>query len=267
MGKQKEDTGATSVSMDTSKKSSSSATPSEATFREEKYGLRPRTLIKRLQQERTPEVPKKQQRSKSRPAPLSKYRRKTANARERHRMREINNAFESLRKALPEDYETRVSNTMTKISTLKLAVQYIQALSRVLSEASDTNFYSLESSRTPEGGAKQHYESQVTPALVSNPLPGIPSQQSCFLQSTVSLSSSSSSFASFSSSSSSTSCRGSLSSSSDLEEFLSDDSALLEDSLDVFHDIKPLPGPDPFELLLNEGKENLIFSADFCTFK
>lgn len=38
---------------------------------------------------------------KQKPASLSKYRRKTANARERSRMREINLAFETLRKAVP----------------------------------------------------------------------------------------------------------------------------------------------------------------------
>ena len=38
---------------------------------------------------------------KAKPPPLSKYRRKTANARERNRMREINEAFISLQNAIP----------------------------------------------------------------------------------------------------------------------------------------------------------------------
>ena len=108
----------------------------------DKYGLRPRTLIKRLQHDKPKEkIHKKTPRPKSRPAPLSKYRRKTANARERHRMKEINNAFESLRKALPDVVETTSQNAMTKITTLRLAVRYIEALSNVLEAGPDSEYY------------------------------------------------------------------------------------------------------------------------------
>lgn len=73
----------------------------------EKYSLRPRSIAKRLEveqklkqhvQQQVKRVPK----PKQKPAPLSKYRRKTANARERSRMKEINQAFETLRKAIPQ---------------------------------------------------------------------------------------------------------------------------------------------------------------------
>ncbi|KAL7639416.1 UNVERIFIED_CONTAM: hypothetical protein RMT77_009917 [Armadillidium vulgare] len=166
-------------------------------------------------------------------------------------MKEINNAFESLRKALPDACETRITNTMTKISTLKLAVQYIQALSRVLDDASDNHhYYSLETSSPVSSKIKSHYGQNVD-AGTEETESGV---QSCFLQSSNSLSNSSSL------------SRSSLSSASDLEEFLSDDSALLEDNLDVFNDIQPLPGPDPFELLMEQSRENL-FASDFCTFK
>lgn len=62
---------------------------------------------------------------------LSKYRRRTANARERHRMKEINAAFKTLREVLPRPSKMKDAN-LTKITTLRLAVDYIQALDDLL---------------------------------------------------------------------------------------------------------------------------------------
>ncbi|XP_075232433.1 uncharacterized protein LOC142330852 [Lycorma delicatula] len=74
-------------------------------------------------------------RQKQKPPPLSKYRRKTANARERSRMREINEAFESLRRAIPHlTQENNHNEKMTKITTLRLAMKYIAALTQVLQD-------------------------------------------------------------------------------------------------------------------------------------
>jgi bHLH factor len=91
----------------------------------EKYSLRPRSIAKRLEVEQKLKlvvvstgggktgggghggVRQRMQRTpkpKQKPAPLSKYRRKTANARERSRMKEINQAFETLRKAIPQNH-------------------------------------------------------------------------------------------------------------------------------------------------------------------
>ncbi|XP_061392995.1 helix-loop-helix protein delilah [Musca vetustissima] len=74
--------------------------------------------------------------SKIKAAPLSKYRRKTANARERTRMREINSAFENLRHCVPaciSDEDVGPSNEkLTKITTLRLAMKYIKVLSDAL---------------------------------------------------------------------------------------------------------------------------------------
>ncbi|XP_015587589.1 helix-loop-helix protein delilah [Cephus cinctus] len=76
--------------------------------------------------------------SKQRTAPLSKYRRKTANARERSRMREINLAFETLRKAVPSYMPQLVlpgdgpNEKLTKITTLRLAMKYIAGLTELL---------------------------------------------------------------------------------------------------------------------------------------
>ncbi|XP_042882704.1 neurogenin-3-like [Penaeus japonicus] len=66
-------------------------------------------------------------------APLSRYRRKTANARERYRMRQINTAFESLRGVLPSWVcSRRAASDMTKIATLRLASAYIRSLQDIL---------------------------------------------------------------------------------------------------------------------------------------
>ncbi|XP_042237090.1 uncharacterized protein LOC121876191 [Homarus americanus] len=72
-------------------------------------------------------------RHKPRPPPLSRYRRKTANARERYRMRQINTAFESLRCVLPSWVcRRRAAADMTKITTLRLASAYIRSLQDIL---------------------------------------------------------------------------------------------------------------------------------------
>ncbi|CAG9123101.1 hypothetical protein JYU34_013789 [Plutella xylostella] len=87
------------------------------------YQLRPRAARSR------------EPRSRRAPQPLSKYRRKTANARERSRMREINRAFETLRKAVPAAAITGAPvpcEKLTKITTLRLAMKYITALSSAL---------------------------------------------------------------------------------------------------------------------------------------
>lgn len=73
---------------------------------------------------------------KQRAAPLSKYRRKTANARERTRMREINQAFETLRQSVPVvvagSPAQSTNEKLTKITTLRMAMKYIKILSDIL---------------------------------------------------------------------------------------------------------------------------------------
>lgn len=103
----------------------------------EKYSLRPRTILKREDEEFEAWKPrsKSKKRPKQKPAPLSKYRRKTANARERCRMREINEGFEALRRVLPHLSSDNENNEkLTKISTLRLAMKYITALNRILQD-------------------------------------------------------------------------------------------------------------------------------------
>ncbi|CAL4077859.1 unnamed protein product, partial [Meganyctiphanes norvegica] len=73
------------------------------------------------------------------PRLLSRYRRKTANARERGRMRQINTAFEALRGVLPApgNIHSRAPSSLTKISTLKLAAAYIRTLQDILDSGAD----------------------------------------------------------------------------------------------------------------------------------
>nr|CAD7601655.1 unnamed protein product [Timema genevievae] len=122
------------------------------TQKEEKYSLRPRSTQKRIQTEEIIRAVSRSSRKrngggsrpKQKPPPLSKYRRKTANARERDRMREINVAFESLRRAVPhvslsDSYiggGSPSSEKLTKITTLRLAMKYISALSQCLQQES-----------------------------------------------------------------------------------------------------------------------------------
>lgn len=99
-----------------------------------KYLLRPRS-VRALRRCDSDWNMQDNRRQKSRPAPLSKYRRKTANTRERCRMRQINTAFEKLRKMLPAWGVPRGnSSEMTKITTLKHACEYIRSLQDVLED-------------------------------------------------------------------------------------------------------------------------------------
>ncbi|XP_055854390.1 helix-loop-helix protein delilah [Episyrphus balteatus] len=88
------------------------------------------------------------EKSKSKAAPLSKYRRKTANARERTRMREINSAFENLRHCVPHtitgDQTASSNEKLTKITTLRLAMKYIRVLSEALDNPSFQEDFLLE---------------------------------------------------------------------------------------------------------------------------
>lgn len=106
------------------------------------YSLRPRCAPKSTDSDEiSEEVRKPRSRIskslKQKCLPLSKYRRKTANARERSRMREINEAFETLRRSIPL-ISTKIDNPNeknTKISTLRLAMKYITVLSTALRDS------------------------------------------------------------------------------------------------------------------------------------
>ena len=94
------------------------------------YNLRKKTIVNRIKTEKKKHIPKAPK-PKSSPAPLSKYRRRAANARERGRMTDINGAFETLKDVLP-NIEDGQNFKLTKITTLRLAMNYISALRDML---------------------------------------------------------------------------------------------------------------------------------------
>ena len=99
---------------------------------DKQYELRTSSLVNRVEVERRQTQPK-QLKPKTKPPPLSKYRRKTANARERTRMNEINDGFEELKNVIPNLPEGK----LTKITTLRLALNYISALRSMLGYKDD----------------------------------------------------------------------------------------------------------------------------------
>ena len=116
-------------------KTSPAATRSSARIRQARdYDLRESSLINRIQTERRRSEPR-QPKPKAKAPPLSKYRRRSANARERSRMKSINDAFDDLRQVIPElPTATLAPGTKvpTKITTLRLAMNYIAALREML---------------------------------------------------------------------------------------------------------------------------------------
>ena len=75
---------------------------------------------------------------------LSKYRRKTENAKERERMKKFNEAFENLRQKLP-NRELLIENTLTggekdtKVSALRSAIHYIKCLQSLVADCDAGN--------------------------------------------------------------------------------------------------------------------------------
>lgn len=125
---------------------------------EKSYSLRPRAAARNDQEVDQTEPWKPRCRTKKKPkqksVPLSKYRRKTANARERFRMREINEAFEALRRVIPHLSSSCESSNekLTKISTLRFAMKYITALDNALQDPdfdSDGDSFFSEWTSTP----------------------------------------------------------------------------------------------------------------------
>jgi len=106
-------------------------TASDSEFAKGIYNLRPRGALTHMPapprfepEETPPPVKPKRQRN-------SLKKRLLVNARERDRMRVLNNGFQALRDALPCYI---ADGHMAKITTLRLAINYIKALNEVLSE-------------------------------------------------------------------------------------------------------------------------------------
>ena len=74
----------------------------------DKYKFREASIKKRIEVEHRKKEPKKRgPKPRPKPQPMSKYRRKTANLRERQRMGEINSAYEVLRAKIPTPAQPR----------------------------------------------------------------------------------------------------------------------------------------------------------------
>lgn len=105
---------------------------------------------------------------KQRAAPLSKYRRKTANARERTRMREINHAFETLRQSVPVivagSQAQSTNEKLTKITTLRMAMKYIKILSDILDDKTQVSESLLASLMGTDGENDEMKDKPTTPA-------------------------------------------------------------------------------------------------------
>lgn len=103
---------------------------------------------------------------KQKAAPLSKYRRKTANARERTRMREINHAFETLRQSVPvivAGAQAQTTNEkLTKITTLRMAMKYIKILSDILDNKTVVSDSLLASLMEVDGGESEDASDKPT---------------------------------------------------------------------------------------------------------
>ncbi|XP_054153890.1 neurogenic differentiation factor 2-like [Oppia nitens] len=157
----------------------------------DKYNLRVRSIQNRIETEKRKKEPKKPK-PKQKPPPLSKYRRKTANLRERCRMQEMNTAFEALRNVVPDfpdevpddmvinmvsgdDLDDKSNSKLTKITTLRLAVNYIRALTEILSDA-DSGGQSATGGNSADGTDNAAVAAAIAslPSDVSALLTGLP---------------------------------------------------------------------------------------------
>jgi len=99
-----------------------------------KYKLRACSVKKRLETEERCSK-KRGPKPKTHSQKMSKYRRKTANARERMRMGEINVAFEKLKEKIPlpsVGLGRQKCEKLTKINLLHIAINYIRTLEDIL---------------------------------------------------------------------------------------------------------------------------------------
>merc|ERR1719222_1008246 len=97
--------------------------------------LRTTSVRKRLEIEVKMAQPKTKGRL-SKKARLSKYRRKSANAKERERMKKQNDVFEVLKQILPIDKakKKKEEDKETKVTTLRSAIEYINSLQSLLDD-------------------------------------------------------------------------------------------------------------------------------------
>merc|ERR1711953_178646 len=100
--------------------------------------LRQSSVAKRLETEKARRQPRVKERSSKKY--MSKYRRKTENAKERERMKKFNEAFENLRQKLPgRVLVDNIGEKDTKVSALRSAIHYIKSLQDLLADCDSGN--------------------------------------------------------------------------------------------------------------------------------
>ncbi|XP_059621080.1 helix-loop-helix protein delilah [Phlebotomus argentipes] len=176
---------AVTVALDQSPADPAADTNNNSTKKNEKYSLRQRQRrdsrhsAQNSSGSSSPELRGVREKPKSKAAPLSKYRRKTANARERTRMREINSAFESLRQCVPismcgtAQACSPSNEKLTKITTLRLAMKYIRTLSECLSRSASSdssvlvnnNSLSVNNNCKPDEEERKRKKKDLSPCL------------------------------------------------------------------------------------------------------
>merc|ERR1712106_815009 len=128
------------------------------TLPEKSKTLRRTSLKKRLQTEIMKSNPRvKEKISKKRI--LSKYRRKTANAKERERMKKMNDVFDTLKNVIP--VENRVDDEddkETKVTTLRSAIAYINCLKQLIEDC-DTGL--VDKTEFGDKSVDKHSESDI----------------------------------------------------------------------------------------------------------
>lgn len=131
---------------------------------------------------------------------MSKYRRKTANAKERDRMKTVNDAFERLKAAVPAtiaqqqqqedqglEHQGQVLSAeealpaalkSTKVSTLRCAIAYINALRQLIDDSEkglvDPKYYSGQEPSPTDPGALEDLPDSPSASLMSS------SRRGCF---------------------------------------------------------------------------------------
>ena len=143
--------------------------PSEAEAAAAKYKLRGQAGAKRRPENEDRLGRKRSPRSKCPASKMSKYRRKTANARERMRMGEINVAYDRLKDTIPLPSGPSLGvgkgkcEKLTKINLLHIAINYIRTLQRILDSGEEMvdivpEKLILNPFRDPEAGEAEEAE-------------------------------------------------------------------------------------------------------------
>ena len=154
-----------------------------------KYKLRGQAGAKRRPENEDRLGRKRSPRSKCPASKMSKYRRKTANARERMRMGEINVAYDRLKDTIPLPSGPSLGigkgkcEKLTKINLLHIAINYIRTLQRILDSGEEMvdivpEKLILNPFRDPEAEAEESDEEDLDKAETDSPDSGIQESES-----------------------------------------------------------------------------------------